>query len=60
MLTWMGVEIDNIILKNIHAPLSSPILLDLTFTALQPLPKPLNFRVTYVGSAFSELHDQLL
>ena len=54
------VEIDNINVKTTQSPLNEPIILDLTFTALQPLPQPLNFRATYVGSAFSELHDQIL
>ena len=54
------IDVDNIIVKNSHSSLKEPIILDLTFTALQPIPSPLTFRVTYVGSAFSEDHDQLL
>lgn len=40
--------------------MSSPIVLDITFTAVEPLPQPLLWKVIYVGSAFSEEHDQIL
>jgi hypothetical protein len=54
------VEVDNIIPKNTHGSLKDPIIFDITFTTLAPLDAPLTFAAVYVGSAFSEEHDQVL
>jgi histone chaperone ASF1 len=54
------VQIDNISVTNPKAVPSDTIHLALTFSALTQLPHTLTWRLTYVGSAFSEEHDQLL
>ena len=54
------VQIDNISVTNPKAAPSDTIHLALTFSALTTLPNTLTYRLTYVGSAFSEDYDQLL
>ena len=54
------VEVDNIMVRDAHGGISSPITLEITFTALSPLPHPVAFKLLYVGSAFSEDYDQTL
>jgi histone chaperone ASF1 len=54
------VQIDNITIVNPKAAPCDLIRLAVTFTALQPLPTPLTWKITYVGSAFTEDYDQTL
>lgn len=54
------IELDNIMVKTAVGPLTAPIVLDVTFTATEPLPHSLAWKVIYVGSAFSEDYDQIL
>lgn len=54
-----------IMLDNIHAS-SAPskfqdeMCFEVTFTALQPTPHPICWKITYVGSAYNEDFDQVL
>jgi hypothetical protein len=54
------IQLDNINIKTPQSSMTSPIVLDITFTALEPLPLCVSWKVIYVGSAFSEEHDQVL
>jgi histone chaperone ASF1 len=54
------VQLDNITIENPRARPSDPLSFAVTFSALQALPHPLTWKVTYVGSAFSETYDQNL
>lgn len=54
------VQIDNISIDNPKAAPADTIHLAVTFSALTALPHLLTWRLTYVGSAFSEAYDQLL
>jgi hypothetical protein len=49
----------NKILNN-PAPLQSNVSLNITFEANQPLKSDVEFKLTYVGSANSEINDQVL
>lgn len=54
------IQLDNIGIKTVQSPMTSPIVLDITFTALEALPSSITWKVIYVGSAFSEDYDQIL
>nr|VVW86844.1 unnamed protein product [Nymphaea colorata] len=54
------IQIDNITIVNPKAAPCDLIRIAVTFTALAPLPTALNWKITYVGSAFSEEYDQVL
>jgi histone chaperone ASF1 len=54
------VQLDNIAIENPRARPNDPLSFAVTFSALQPLPHPLTWKVIYVGSAFSETYDQNL
>lgn len=52
--------LDNILFKNNPANFIENIHVEITFTALQPLPSLLEWKVIYVGSAKNEQYDQIL
>ena len=54
------VILDNIIVKDNPASFLDNINFEVTFTALEPLPFPLSWKIIYVGSALSEDYDQTL
>lgn len=54
------IQIDNITIVNPKAAPCDLIRIAVTFTSLAPLPLTLNWKITYVGSAFSEEYDQVL
>lgn len=59
-INMSSIQIDNITITNPKALVSEPIRFQITFTALQPLPHPILWRIIYVGSAFTEDYDQVL
>lgn len=54
------IILDNIAVKNNPAKFNDPICFEVTFTSVEPLIYPLNWKVIYVGSALDEDHDQVL
>ena len=54
------IILDNIIVKDNPASFLDNINFEVTFTALDPLPCPLSWKIIYVGSALSEDFDQTL
>ena len=47
------IQIDNIQFANPKTSLQQPINIQITFSALDPITKPLLWKVIYVGSAFT-------
>jgi len=54
------IILDNISVTNNPAPFLSNIELEITFTALQAISLPLEWKIIYVGSAKNEDFDQIL
>jgi histone chaperone ASF1 len=54
------IQIDNIAITNPKSHITDPIHIAITFSALEALPHPLTWKLIYVGSAFTETHDQTL
>jgi len=54
------IQIDNITINNPKSHITTPIHIDITFSALDALPYPLTWKLIYVGSAFTETYDQVL
>lgn len=54
------IQIDNITILNPKSQITSPISIDITFSALDVLSDPLTWQIIYVGSAFTETYDQIL
>ena len=54
------ILVDNIGVRNNPARFQDNIEFEITFTAVEPVPWPLEWRIIYVGSAKDEEKDQLL
>ncbi|KAL9084179.1 MAG: hypothetical protein Q9159_005368 [Coniocarpon cinnabarinum] len=54
------VSLLNVDVRNNPAPFAAPYEFEITFECLEPLQKDLEWKVTYVGSATSSEHDQVL
>ena len=54
------VILDNISFLNNPAPFNQQLQLDITFTAVDPIPDTLEWKVIYIGSAKDESYDQVL
>ena len=54
------IILDSITLQSNPTAYSEPISINVTFSALESLSSPLEWKVIYVGSAYSEDHDQTL
>ena len=54
------VNLDSITFQNNPQPYTQPIHLNVKFSVVQPLTSSLDWKIIYVGSAYSEDYDQLL
>lgn len=54
------ITLDNITVKNTPSLFSDCIDFEVTFSTLDELKYPLNWKVIYVGSALNEEYDQVL
>lgn len=52
--------LDNIIIVNNPSLFTDRINIQVTFSVTEPLSEPLQWNITYVGSAMSEDYDQVL
>lgn len=54
------ITLDNIVTSCTPALFTDEISFEVTFSALEPVPFPLLWKIIYVGSAYSEDYDQVL
>ena len=54
------IILDNISFGNNPALFTDNLCLEITFTALEPISAPLDWKLIYVGSAKDESYDQIL
>ena len=54
------IILDNIITSSTPASFTDDISFEVTFSVLEPTEFPISWKVTYVGSAYSEDYDQVL
>ena len=54
------VQINNVVVLNNPATYSSPFQFEITFDCMENLEDDLEWKLTYVGSAESSVHDQVL
>ena len=54
------VQINNVVVLNNPATFQSPFQFEITFDCMENLEDDLEWKLTYVGSAESSSHDQIL
>ena len=54
------VQINNVVVLNNPATFASPFQFEITFDCMENLEDDLEWKLTYVGSAESSAHDQVL
>lgn len=57
---YSKIHLDSISILNNPSKFTDPINIEVTFTTLESLPHLIDWKVTYVGSAKSQNHDQIL
>ena len=54
------INVTNVIMKDGQAPFTDPVVVEISFDALQPLKNQLIWKVVYIGDANNDEHDQVL
>ena len=54
------INVTNVIMKDKTAAFTDPVVVEISFDALQTLKNPLIWKIIYIGDSANEEHDQLL
>lgn len=54
------INVTNVIMKDATAAFTEPIVVEISFDALQELKNPLIWKIVYIGDSRNEQQDQLL